>query len=76
MYNGVGILTVRGSGTSGYVQTNKFNIRSRPPQSNFDRDTDNGPTVRKPDEGILKHNRQREIELQLLVEAEKLEDLG
>ena len=28
MYNGVGLLTPRGSGTSGYVQSNKFNIRS------------------------------------------------
>ena len=26
MYNGIGLLTARGSGTNGYVQSNKFSV--------------------------------------------------
>ena len=29
MYNGIGLQTARGSGTNGYVQTNKFFVRPR-----------------------------------------------
>ncbi|TQE10789.1 hypothetical protein C1H46_003692 [Malus baccata] len=29
MYNGIGLQTPRGSGTNGYIQTNKFFIKSR-----------------------------------------------
>ena len=30
MYNGIGILTPRGTGTSGHVQANKLNLRRAP----------------------------------------------
>ena len=78
MYNGIGILSVRGSGTSGYVQGNKFNLRGgRPLQNRFpDNSADKGPIQRVPDENILKHNQKREIELQLAAEEDKLLEQG
>lgn len=78
MYNGIGILSVRGSGTSGYVQGNKFNLRGgRPVQNRFpDAEAEKGPTQRQPDESILQHNRNREIELKLIAEEEKLAGQG
>ena len=78
MYNGIGILSVRGSGTSGYVQGNKFNLRGgRPLQNRFPDNTgDKGPTQRVPDEEILKHNQKREIELQLAAEEDRLLEQG
>ncbi len=72
---GIGILTPRGTGTSGYVQTNKFNLRGPPPQRT-DRDDDRGPVQRKPNQGILEHNRKREIELEVEVMRAQLEDEG
>jgi len=78
MYNGIGILSVRGSGTSGYVQGNKFNLRGgRPVQNRFpDNTEDKGPTQRQPDESILLHNHKREVELKLLAEEDKLAEQG
>lgn len=64
---------MRGSGTSGYVQGNKFNLRG-PPQGAFrDRDED-GPTVKQPNAAILEHNRKRELELAVEVMRAQLED--
>lgn len=77
MYNGIGILSVRGSGTSGYVQGNKFNLRGgRPVQSRFPDTAEKGPTQRQPDESILEHNQKRQIELKLIAEEEKLSTQG
>jgi serine/arginine repetitive matrix protein 2 len=82
MYNGIGLQTARGSGTNGYVQSNKFLVKVRssatrpfgggaPPP---------GPTisggVRKPNEDILEHDRKRRIEVKLLVLRETLEERG
>ncbi len=72
---GIGILTPRGTGTSGYVQTNKFNLRGPPPQRQ-DRDDDRGPVQRKANQDILEHNRKREIELEVEVMRAQLEDDG
>lgn len=71
---GIGLLSVRGSGTSGYVQTNKFNLRGGPPQRRNDGDAEAKPTHRKPNQDILEHNRKREIELQVEVMRAQLED--
>jgi serine/arginine repetitive matrix protein 2 len=78
MYNGIGLLTPRGSGTSGYVQTNKFNIRGPPQQRISDqRKVDESSNAqRKPDQGILDHNRRREIELKCVQMADALEEQG
>lgn len=77
MYNGIGILSVRGSGTSGYVQGNKFNLRGgRPVQSRFPDTAEKGPMQRQPDESILLHNQKRQNELKLIAEEEKLAEQG
>ena len=78
MHNGVGLLTPRGSGTSGYVQGNKFNLRGGPPPRQQPRQSfdDSGPVQRQPNKGILDHNRKREIELKIAKEQAKMEDEG
>ncbi len=79
MYNGIGLLTARGSGTSGYVQTNKFNLRGGPPQTAHSReevDRNAGPAVKQPNRDILEHNRKREIEVKLYEYEAELEDQG
>jgi len=75
MYNGVGLLTARGSGTSGHVQTNAFNIRHRPWQDVDTREKKH-ERIKKPDERILEHERKRAIELELVEMAEDLEEKG
>ncbi len=69
MYNGIGLLTPRGTGTSGHIQNNKFNIRHGPPNR-----------LRAPDEQRAgegnKHNAKRELELKVAEEQAKLEDEG
>lgn len=75
MYNGVGLLTARGSGTSGHVQTNSFNIRNRPWQDVNTREK-KLERVKKPDERILEHERKRAVELELVELAEELEEKG
>lgn len=76
MYNGIGILTPRGSGTSGYVTTNKFNLRPGAAHRVDHRDSrgDAGPQQRQPNKGILDHNRKREIELEIAKLEEQLMD--
>ena len=80
-YNGIGIGSVRGSGTNGYVQTNKFfRVQSRLQRDEWkDLKTihGDGPSAdRKPDEGILEHNRKREIEMKLVQLEDDLEEKG
>ena len=85
MYNGIGLQTARGSGTNGYVQTNKFFIKPRstsgpggphrPPLPDADGGGGLGG-MRKPNKDILEHDRKRQIELKLLVLRDALEDQG
>jgi serine/arginine repetitive matrix protein 2 len=75
MYNGIGLLSVRGSGTSGYVQTNKFNTRRGPPmRSNHEEKKEK--VHRGPNMEILEHNKKRALELKLAEYAESLEEQG
>ena len=78
MYNGIGLQTVRGTGTSGYVQTNRFNIRKLPDKRVLQSDAaaGPGPGQQQPNKGILDHNRKREVEIQLLQERDRLEEAG
>eukprot|EP00884_Botryococcus_braunii_P009421 jgi/Botrbrau1/18480/Bobra.0072s0062.2 len=76
MYNGIGLLTPRGSGTSGYVQTNKFNLRVQPQLSIEERDSIRAPKQRKPNVDIIEHNRKRDIELKVEEMRVLLEDQG
>ena len=78
-YNGIGLASVRGSGTSGYVQTNKFHLRaSRMGQRDSMRDRDDAPgaSTRKPNQEILEHTRKRAVEIKLLALRERLEAEG
>lgn len=74
MYNGVGILTPRGTGTSGHIQNNKFNLRGGPPPKFGDAKPPE--QERKPNKEILEHNRKRQIELKLVELRETLEEEG
>lgn len=78
MYNGIGLQSVRGSGTSGYVQTNKFNIRKLPEKRVLQQDQASlpGPGQQQPNKAILDHNKKREIEVQLMRERDRLEEDG
>ena len=71
---GVGLQTPRGSGTSGYIQTNKSFIKqkSRLPQN--ERELLAPPKAKKANLEILEHDRLRKIELQLIVYREQLEE--
>ncbi|KAL9177840.1 hypothetical protein ABFS82_01G086100 [Erythranthe guttata] len=75
MYNGTGLQTPRGSGTTGHVQSNRFSVR--PPANNSGADPTKGlVTAGKPNKEILEHDRKRQIQLKLLVLEEKLIDQG
>lgn len=78
-YNGIGLASVRGSGTSGYVTTNKFHLKGSrlgPRDSHRDRDDAPGGSSRKPNQEILEHNRKRAVEVKLLELRESLEEKG
>ncbi len=79
MYNGIGILTPRGTGTSGYVQTNKFNLRPGRAGGAWQQqqqESKHQPANKQPNQEILEHNRKREIEVKLAEMADELEDKG
>lgn len=73
MSENVGLTTPRGSGTSGYVTRNLSNLRPRdarePPAAN-----DSFTTQRKPDAGILEHERKRKVEEKVFALRCELED--
>ncbi|KFM23825.1 Pre-mRNA-splicing factor CWC21 [Auxenochlorella protothecoides] len=76
MYNGIGLLTARGSGTSGYVTNNKFNLRGNAFQRRDEQREERGPDQRQPNAGILEHNKKRAVELEVEVMRAQLEDDG
>ncbi|ORX78080.1 cwf21-domain-containing protein, partial [Basidiobolus meristosporus CBS 931.73] len=77
MYNGIGLSTPRGSGTNGFVVRNLSALRDRKePFSKFDSQRDYKPSTRKPDQGILEHDRKRQIELKCFTLQTELEDEG
>ena len=76
MYNGIGLLTPRGSGTSGHVTSNSFNIRPGDRGTERRPDATNKPIIKKPDERILEHQRKREIEVKLMELEETLQEQG
>ncbi|KAL2896627.1 Serine/arginine repetitive matrix protein 2 [Bienertia sinuspersici] len=82
MYNGIGLQTPRGSGTNGYVQTNKFLIRGRTSKvvvdgdKGFAPDQGMGGISKKANKEILEHDRKRQIELKLVILEDKLSEQG
>ena len=79
MYNGIGLQTPRGSGTNGYIQSNKFFIRHRPVRvetKEFQEGQGAGGITRKANKDILEHDRKRQIELKLVELEETLVEQG
>ncbi|KAK3313875.1 cwf21 domain-containing protein [Apodospora peruviana] len=79
MSDNVGLSTPRGSGTSGYVQRNLAHMRPRDLAAPYARDRDLASMrhqPRKPDQGLLEHDRKREVEVRVFELRDKLEDEG
>lgn len=81
MYNGIGLQTPRGSGTNGYIQTNKFFVRPKTGKvaestRGFEEDQGTAGVSKKPNKDILEHDRKRQIELKLVILEDKLIDQG
>lgn len=81
MYNGIGLQTPRGSGTNGYIQTNKFFVKLKTGRvaettKGFEGDQGTAGVSKKPNKDILEHDRKRQIELKLVVLEDKLTDQG
>lgn len=75
MYNNVGVVTTRGTGTSGHVQANRFNVRRRPGDDRRDRGAA-PPRARVANAEILEHARRREVEVKLAELTDELEEQG
>ncbi|KAK9097629.1 hypothetical protein Sjap_023126 [Stephania japonica] len=81
MYNGIGLQTPRGSGTNGYIQTNKFFVKPKSGSrldttKSYQGDQGTAGVNNKPNKGILEHDRKRQIQLKLLILEEKLTEQG
>ena len=79
MYNGIGLATVRGSGTNGYVQKNLSFVSATRAAERKDRSEGakrDIPQPKKPDHQIIEHNRKRDVEVKVLRLREALEDQG
>ena len=81
MYNGIGLTSVRGSGTNGYVQRNLAHVsRQRTARAKaVDRVQDMGRELKDPKAGnteILEHNRKREVEVKVMQLRDTLEEQG
>ncbi|KAG7973060.1 hypothetical protein I3843_07G211000 [Carya illinoinensis] len=81
MYNGIGLQTPRGSGTNGYIQGNRFLIKSKTGRiaettKGFEANQGTAGITRKPNKDILEHDRKRQIEIKLVVLQDTLIDQG
>jgi hypothetical protein len=79
-YNGIGLQTVRGTATNGYVVRNLSYVKPimvRSKTGKFGEDWGSAqPKQRKACDEILEHDRKREVELKALELRESLEDKG
>jgi serine/arginine repetitive matrix protein 2 len=83
MYNGIGLRTVRGSGTNGYVTKNLSYVKPVQKRQTIARNTGqedwkefDGPKAKKANDEILEHNEKRKIELKLFELQTRMEDEG
>jgi len=84
MYNGIGLTTVRGSGTSGYVTRNLSHVSATRSAQMKEKSKDAGqrgfgggaPMPKRANADILQHNRKREVEVKCLGLQEALEEQG
>ncbi|KDN53143.1 cwf21-domain-containing protein, partial [Tilletiaria anomala UBC 951] len=79
MYNGVGLTTARGSGTNGYIQRSlafrSFRDDSYGRSSEDSKRKEASSSLdRKPDAGILEHERKRKVEVRCMELRMELED--
>ncbi|KAL1232873.1 SRRM2 protein [Trichinella spiralis] len=70
MYNGIGLQTARGSGTSGYVQKNLAHVVVSKDKQQYRNEDDikrlESKVTRKPNKELILHERKRKIELKCL----------
>ncbi|EGZ19068.1 hypothetical protein PHYSODRAFT_541906 [Phytophthora sojae] len=87
MYNGIGLRTVRGSGTNGYVQRNLSYVNASRTRQTLARNQRGGASGDfgahrggkgrpPPNADILLHEQKRKVELQLLEISLEMEDRG
>mmetsp|Transcript_33028 Transcript_33028/g.49896 ORF Transcript_33028/g.49896 Transcript_33028/m.49896 type:complete len:290 (+) Transcript_33028:154-1023(+) len=85
MYNGIGLSSVRGSATSGYVQANRSHVRDAQRRRQQERNLSSSSnktsivSLAARNEGnheIQKHQAKREIENELLMLQEDMEEAG
>ncbi|SYW77476.1 related to CWC21 - protein involved in RNA splicing by the spliceosome [Ustilago bromivora] len=78
MYNGIGLKTVRGTGTNGYIQRNLSNFRPRDNpfnKSSSSRHSSSSETRHvQLDAAILEHERKRKVEVRCMELRVQLED--
>ncbi|KAJ7966075.1 Serine/arginine repetitive matrix protein 2 [Quillaja saponaria] len=81
MYNGIGLQTPRGSGTNGYIQSNKFFVKAKTGKvaettRGYEADQGTAGVTKKPNKDVLEHDRKRQVELKLVILEDKLIDQG
>ena len=80
MYNGIGLVTVRGSGTNGFVQRNLGFIKNKKDHINYKTDEEldklDSLMTKKPNREILDHQRKRQMELKCIEMQELMEEQG
>ena len=80
MYNGIGLVTARGSGTNGHVQRNFAFVRQSKKDINYRTEEDiaklDASTNRQPNLEILDHERKRKIEVKCAELEDVLENQG
>jgi len=76
MYNGIGLASVRGSATNGYVQRNLSFVRRDRVRANQESAIDAylPPAPKRANPEILEHERKRQIELKILQFREAMEE--
>lgn len=78
MYNGIGLQTPRGSGTNGYVQRNMSFVPRVREKVNYRTEDDikklDALANKKPNEGILAHEKKRMVELKCFEMREMMEE--
>lgn len=77
MYNGIGLTTPRGSGTSGYVVKNLSQLKATPKSltSTYSYEVSSAPEAhRKTSEEVLKHFSKRKIEIKVIAYQDELEE--
>jgi serine/arginine repetitive matrix protein 2 len=82
MYNGIGLTTARGSGTSGYVQKNLAAVKKfKPMTGNYQeilQKFKENPveTKKRANLDIIEHEKKRKIEAELYIIAEEMRKQG